>query len=143
MAAPFVGVPWIPRGDAPTGWDCRGCVAYLRRHIFGLESPGMTRDAYTAADVRSPERVEELVLERVGLWRPGDARPGAVILFQVFGRAAHVGLVLSSTDFVHSFGGQETTILRLDAPAWGHRVRGFYDTEHDGDHRPGTVHPAR
>ena len=135
-AAPFVGVPWRPRGDDPAGWDCRGCVAYLRREIFGLESPGMTREFYSAADVRSPEAVERMMLERMGAWAEVPARPGAVVLFRVFGRNAHVGLVLSSSDFVHSFGGQETTILRLDDRAWSDRIRGFYDTAEPSVYRP-------
>lgn len=89
----------------------------------------MTREFYTAADVRSPEAVERMILERAGAWSEVEPRPGAVVLFRVFGRNAHVGLVLSGADFVHSFGGQETTILRLDNPAWSGRIRGFYDTD--------------
>lgn len=128
-AAPYVGVPWKARGDDPAGWDCRGCVRFLRRRIWDLESPGMGNDFYSAVDVRDPEKLEKLLLARLVAWRPVDPTPGAVIVFRVFGRDAHVGLVLTATDFVHSFGGQETTILRLDDPQWSPRIRGCYDTD--------------
>lgn len=143
-AAPYVGVPWRPRGDSPEGWDCRGCVRFLRREIFGLESPGMARDSYSFSDLRSPERREELIRERIALWRPVSARPGAVIVFRAFGCDSHVGLVLSASDFIHSLGGQETTILRLDDVTWFPRIRGFYDTENDDRApRPGALLPDR
>lgn len=141
-AAAYVGVPWRARGDDPAGWDCRGCVVYLRREIFGLASPGMGRDFYTAADVKSAATVEGMIRDRSAAWVPVQAAPGALILFEVFGRAAHIGLVLSGTDFVHSFGGQETTILRLDHPAWSRRIRGFYDTADPRLSRPGAVFSA-
>lgn len=127
-AGPFVGVPWRPRGATPSGWHCGGCVAYLRRLIWGLESPGLEGLGVTPAEVRSVDRVEELVLAGVQAWRPVECRPGAVILFEVRKRLAHVGLVLSATDFVHSFGGEETTILPIDRRPWSARIRGFYDT---------------
>lgn len=145
-AAPFVGVPWKARGDDPaTGWDCRGLVRYLRRLIFDKPSPGMGRDFYTVADVRSWETIESLVAERMGAWelvapfaaeeplavrlaRLATLPPGSVLLFEVFQRRAHIGLVLSAANFVHTFGGQDTTILRLDDSTWAHRVRGAYDT---------------
>lgn len=97
----------------------------------------MDGDFYSSLDVRSAERVESLIMERMGEWRPVEPRPGAVILFRVWNRDAHVGLVLSPTDFVHSFGGEETTILRLENDKWAKRRRGFYDTtrgDDPGDH---------
>lgn len=88
----------------------------------------MGREFYTAADVASAETVESLIRERLSLWRSVGQRPGAVVLFEIFGRTAHIGLVLTAREFVHSFGGTETAILRLDDPSWSRRVRGFYDT---------------
>lgn len=96
----------------------------------------MDRDFYTTTDLRSPETLERLVLERITAWRPVEARPGAVILFEVYRRPVHVGLVLSRSDFVHSYGGQETTILRLDNPSWSDRIRGYYDTADSSVYRP-------
>lgn len=136
MAAPYVGVPWRPRGATPAGWHCGGCVAYLRRLIWGVDSPGLAGEDVSPAEVRSVDRVEALILEGMAAWQPVECRPGAVILFAIKDRPAHVGLVLSASDFVHSFGGQETTILRLADRPWSKRIRGFYDTAPPSVPRP-------
>ncbi len=133
-AAPYVGIPWRARGRTPDAWDCLGCVRFLRRKIFGLETPGFGLDTYTSTDVASSAEVERLVHASLSQWVQVPPRPGAVIVFRVFDRDAHVGLVLSRSDFVHSFGGQETTILRLDDHSWSRRIRGFYDTSDDAPH---------
>lgn len=126
-AVPFLGVPYRRHGDDPaTGWDCRGCVAYLRRAIFDLPSPGMDRDAYSVAQAADPAEVARLMAERRGLWREVPVRPGAVLLFDFLGHAAHVGLALTPSEFVHTLEGQETTIVRL-ADSWSRRLRGAYD----------------
>lgn len=146
-AGQFVGVPYKEHGDTPAGWDCRGCVRHLRREIFGLESPGMDPAEYTVRDVKDLDLVADLMAARRGLWRElarfedeppaervrqvGTLRPGAVILFSVFGRDAHVGVLLTRRDFAHTLAGQETTILRLDGDRWSSRIRGAYDTSRD------------
>jgi len=88
----------------------------------------MGSDFYTSADAMHPDTVEALIRRRLDDWRPVPVRPGAVLLFSIFGRAAHMGLVLTASDFVHSLAGQDTTILRLDDPSWSRRIRGSYDT---------------
>jgi cell wall-associated NlpC family hydrolase len=127
LALPFVGVPWSPRGEAPPAWNCWGCVRYLRRLIFGKDSPSFA-EAYNAADVADLARVETLISERLGSWTPVAPRPGAVLLFEQFGSVCHVGLVLTRADFVHTLGGTETTICRMRDQRWSRRMRGAYDT---------------
>ena len=126
-ASRFVGVPYVPHGSTPDGWDCWGCTRYLRRELFGLQSPSWS-EVYSAADARDLGRVEELVRERLDAWRPVDVRPGAALLFRVFNRDAHVGLMLTRLEFIHTLAGQETTIVRLDDSRWANRLRGAYDT---------------
>lgn len=127
-AARFVGAPYRPHGEDPVdGWDCLGLVRYLRREIFGLETPSY-RGLYSAADAVSPDNVERLLRSNMAAWRPVAPRPGAVVLFHWFGRDAHVGLILSASDFIHTHAGQDTTILRHTAEPWARRVRGTYDT---------------
>lgn len=142
--AAILAVPYVEHGDTPAGWDCRGLVRHLRAELFGVDSPGMGPESYSAVDVRDRDLVERLMLERMGLWRElerfdeetgaeraarvGRLAPGAVILFSVFQRDAHVGLLLSPREFVHTIAGQGTTILRLDNARWSGRIRGAYDT---------------
>ena len=141
----YCAVPYKAHGDALDGWDCRGCVRHARAELFGLESPGMGRDFYSTLDVRDLAAVESMMAARMGLWRPlvlfedepgpvraravGSLRPGAVILFRVFERDAHVGLLLNRRDFLHTMAGQQTTVTRLTD--WARRIRGAYDTDRE------------
>lgn len=101
--------------------------------MFGLQSPDGS-ELYQALEVREPSKVEAIFAAQMAAgWRPVDLRPGAVLLFEVFGRAAHVGLALSRRDFIHALEGAETAIVRLD-DRWSSRLRGAYDT--DGDPEP-------
>lgn len=140
-AAPYIGTPYKRHGQEPaTGWDCWGCVRYLRREIFGLESPSWA-EVYSVADVNDLEKVEGLIRKHLDAWRPVEVRPGAALLFEIFGRGAHCGLMLTATEFVHSLAGQETTLVRLDDSRWVNRLRGAYDTAAN-HHRTGAVHSS-
>lgn len=139
-AAPFVGVPYLKHGSTPAGWDCWGCARYLRQEVFNLETP-LWSEAYTALDVRRPAEVERLILEHLAEWREVPVGPGAVLLFEIFGRRAHVGLMLTSREFVHTLAGQETAIVRLAGSIWQDRLRGAYELARY-HHRSGALHPA-
>lgn len=141
-AAPFVGVPYRKHGHDPaTGWDCWGCARYLREHLFGLPTPSWA-EVYSALDVRQPAEVERLILEHLSAWREIPVQPGAVLLFEVFGRRAHVGLMLTRRDFVHTLAGQETSIVELEGSIWKDRLRGAYELARN-HRRAGAVHSAR
>lgn len=130
IVAAYVGVPYRLHGRDPAGWDCRGCVDYLRRVIFNKVGPSLDGDVpieATASAARIAEVMEAQVRERLSAWTPCAARPGAVVLLEVFGRPAHVGLMLTPRDFIHAMAGCETVISRLDEPRWSNRVRGVFD----------------
>lgn len=124
-AAPYIGAPYRLHGRTPDGWDCWGCVRFLRAEIFGLQSPSWG-EAYDVASGRDPAHVEALILDRIAQWQETDVKPGAVILFEYFGRKAHVGLALSGREFIHTLPGHETALDRLD-DRWRRRFRGAYE----------------
>lgn len=140
-AAPFVGAPYKKHGSTPDGWDCWGCARYLAREAFGVDVPGWG-EVYSALDVKRPDEVERLILEHLSAWEEVEVRPGAFLLFEVFGRRAHVGLMLTRRDFVHTLAGQETTIVTLAGSTWQNRLRGAYELARN-HHRTGALHPAR
>lgn len=126
----YVGAPYRLRGRDAAGWDCWGCVAALRAELFAKPTPSWA-EAYTPVDGLEPGRlaakVERLIAERLGAWTPVAPRPGAVALLSLFGRPAHVGLCLTSVDFIHALGGCDTAIERLDGPRWAPRFLGCFD----------------
>lgn len=133
-ASAYVGTPYLAHGRSAAGWDCWGCVAHIRREIFGLPSPD-GGDLYHALEARDGAKVEALFAAQIATaWREVPLRPGSVLLFEVFGHAAHVGLALTPREFIHALEGTETAILRL-SDRWAGRLRGIYDT-YDGDPEP-------
>lgn len=130
IASEFVGVPYRLHGLTPDGWDCRGCVAYCRRLLFGKAGPsleGRLTPAETASMQGTAEAMERFVRDRIAEWRPVAAGPGAVVLLEFYGRAAHVGLLLDHNNFIHAMPGAETVINRLDDARWARRLRGVFD----------------
>lgn len=123
-AAPLIEVPYLPTGADLAGWDCRGCVQWVRREFFGLDSPGMGTP-YTAQQSASLADVERMILANLAAWRPVEVRPGAVLLIHWFGRSAHVGCYLGGGEFIHALAGHGTSIVPLTR--WSRKVRGAYE----------------
>jgi len=132
QAAPFVGAPYRLHGRIPDGWDCWGCVHYLRETLLGKATPSWA-DLYSPLDGASGARIladktQRLIAERLHAWTAVPPRAGAVVLLTVFDRAAHVGLMLDGHNFIHALGTQPATVINTTRdPRWVHRVRGFYD----------------
>jgi cell wall-associated NlpC family hydrolase len=128
-AAIYVGTPYLLHGRDPSGWDCRGCVGWLRQTLLKRPTPfwgddypltGLSRTAFA-------NTVAELITIRLRAWREVEPGPGAVVLLTLFQRPAHVGLMLDRRNFIHAEPGPATAINRIDEPRWAGRVRGFHD----------------
>lgn len=126
-AGGFVGVPYLSGGSTTAGWDCRGCAWATRETVFERPTPTFA-DLCAPGEARDPARVEALMLEQLSSWRRVERRPGAVVLFEIFGRKAHVGVVLTARDFIHVMAGSRTAIPSFDA-RWLSRVIGYYDRD--------------
>lgn len=130
--AALVGIPYRLNGADLDGWDCLGCARHVRTQVFGLPwrsdgieyGPGEALDAQLRA-ARISDRLADWTLLGATV---RDMRPGAVLLFQYFGSASHVGVAISPRDFIHCLGGSETVIVDFDRePQWERRLRGVYD----------------
>lgn len=128
-AAPFVGVPYLPKGLTPEGWDCWGCFSWCRAAIFGAACPSWAGD-YDLADFAEGRLVEvaaSLILQNLAAWtRHETPAPGRGVLIRVFGRPAHVGLMLDRRHFIHAWEGTGTVIETIDS-RWSRRIEGFYE----------------
>lgn len=131
QAAPFVGAPYRLLGRDPAGWDCWGCVRWLRGHLVGRESPcwGAAYSLEDTLDFGLPAKAEALIAARLAAWaRQDQPAAGQVVLLEVFERAAHVGFMLNDRDFIHAWEGVNTVMAATTDNRWHDRVLGFYDT---------------
>lgn len=125
-AIPLVGVPYRELGRDLDGWDCMGCLAFARRELFDKDTPGLSEAHYTRREALEPETVATMIKANLGRWSPVEIAPGAVALFDLFGRPAHVGLFLDRLNVLHCDREHGTVIQRLD-PLLRPRLRGVYD----------------
>lgn len=126
QAAKVLTVPYLLNGWDIQGWDCRGCVNWARRNWLGLESPNMD-GWYPVEQATNPEVVERLIRERMDRWEPCAPKAGAVALFTVATRAAHVAIMLDSHNFLHSRADYNTCVDTLQSKRWLKRLAGVYE----------------
>jgi cell wall-associated NlpC family hydrolase len=123
----FVGVPYVVHGRDPRGWDCWGCVCYLRNELLGKPTPSWA-EVYNALDFKNTEKLAQAIKERMGGWHRYDTpKTGHILLLKTLGVECHVGLYLDKGLFIHACNGCQTAIVPLEN--WKARFVGSYDTE--------------
>lgn len=126
--APLIGAPFRPKGDDPSGWDCRGCARWCLRTFCGVATPDY-QDLYQAdiiTSARGLARRAELIAAELAAWRPVPPQAGAVAFLSWMGRAGHVGFMVGPRRFLHADLRTDTTIADLDDPACPYRLRGAF-----------------
>jgi cell wall-associated NlpC family hydrolase len=108
-ALEYTGAPYRNGGTDPSGFDCSGFVHYVfGRH--GLEVPREVREQF-----RIGARVDRARL------RPGDL----VFFTTVAPGASHVGIAISSDEFVHAPSTRGVVrVERIDTSYWSRRFVG-------------------
>lgn len=127
-SAVIIGAPFLAKGDAPDGWDCRGLARWCLREWCGVEVPDY-QALYAADIVCSAGRRTRAALLAQGLgeqWRPVEPQAGAVALLEWMGAAGHVGFMLSPRRLLHADTRCGTALLDLDDPAAGYRLRAAF-----------------
>jgi len=128
--AGLIGAPFQPKGDSPTGWDCRGCVRWCLS-LCGADVPDY-RERYDAAIVSVSGRDERarILAEGLAAWRPVEPQAGAVALLEWLGVAGHVGFMISPRRILHADSRCGTALLDLDDAAADYRLRGAFVPAH-------------
>jgi cell wall-associated NlpC family hydrolase len=122
--AKYIGLPFKSGGRGHDGLDCWGMVHVVYREVFHREVPPYAE----YADAYDIEEVGALVRgEIVTRWREvSPEQLGDVLLLRVRGQPCHVGVVVASGKFLHSFEGTQSCIERYDNLKWRRRILGFY-----------------
>lgn len=118
--ADLIGSPFEYGGRGPEIFDCWGLLMLMHRRNFGWEIP----------DYASPSKVPQIAeaMKRdMALWRSSESRPGASILFRIFGLGAHVGFQIDAFRFIHTWEKSGGVLIEPLNGDWKGRTIGFYD----------------
>jgi cell wall-associated NlpC family hydrolase len=122
----FIGIPFLARGRSSHGYDCWGLVRAVLTARFDVAVPSYA-EGYD--DIRDHGRLAALVEAGKVEWsevKPGDERPGDVLLLRLRGLPIHVGLLVAPGWMLHTREATGSILERFDGLAWGRRVLGIY-----------------
>lgn len=130
-ASALIGAPFKPLGGTPDGWDCRGLVRWCLTEWADVTVPDYL-DVYDA-EIVTPEGAgqrQALFARHLASWRQLDPQAGAVALLERFGRAGHIGFMLSPTRVLHADAPSNTAILDLTQYGGRYRLRAAFIPAH-------------
>lgn len=120
----YVGLPYEVLGRGATGYDCWGLVKHVYRTELNKELDdfeGRYQDQFDS------DGIEAIFRDEKGRWEKVERPfPFDVVMFNVFGRPVHVGVMVYRDYFVHSPDGDFSRIERIASPQWHRRIEGFY-----------------
>jgi cell wall-associated NlpC family hydrolase len=115
----FIGIPYQDKGRTFQAFDCWGCVYLFYKEMLRINIPALADDYDSGLDGKA---VAHCVAENQAHWIEVDTPEyGDVLVFNVLGWPAHVGVYLGDGDFLHAFKGADSCIERLDAITWNRR----------------------
>lgn len=121
FSAAAVGVPFLPFGRDPDGWDCWGLVRYGHWRMAGRALPDFLGQYESPYD---RDRVEALI--RVNVWRfrpigADEMQALDVAVLRIAGDECHVGLVIRPGQMLHVDRKVGTCVEQLRSPRWRKR----------------------
>src|SRR5471032_2895422 len=117
--AELIGTPFKYGGRGPDSFDCYGLCLHLFERDFGMKPPdyGVSEDF---------GRIQALMTSAAVFWTPITyAKPGSLVLFRVGRYIAHCGVVVSDSEFLHTWE-QSGGVVKERLEHWKNRIVGFY-----------------
>lgn len=119
----YIGIPYKDKGRDETGVDCWGLARLIYENEYNIKLPSLSSE-YINGDTVS---ISELFAQYSEGWEKLDtAKEGDLVLFRVLGIESHVGVMISSTHFIHARENQTVVIESITSSMWEHRVLGYY-----------------
>lgn len=128
-AAKYIGLEYSDKGRGPFKFDCWGLVKHIERMENSVELPDF-RDLYQTSvrDPSVPAAFAQGASDAQKFTRLSGEAPQAfdIVVLNIAGRAAHCGVMVSATHFLHIHAGTGSCIDAVSSPRWAQRVEGFY-----------------
>lgn len=120
----YVGLPFLELGRSSSGIDCWGLVKLVYKDRLDVMLP----DYLEYSSVGEKSEVEAVINKGKQIHWEKVSNPEQldVILFNIYNRPLHVGVVLDSFQFMHSPQDNFVRVENFTDRIWKNRVEGFY-----------------
>jgi len=121
----YTGIPYLAKGRTRQGADCYGLARLVHKEVFNHILPSYVEEY----DDRDPMSIQTAILNHQENWveiDQKDVKSGDLVLFDVLGLMAHVGIFTESGFFLHVFDGLPACVCELGDIRWRNRIKGFY-----------------
>lgn len=119
----YIGLPYANNGRSEIGIDCWGLVCLFYKNELNIELPSYV-DKY---DGPQDLGIASTITTYKDNWTSTTTPDiGDVVLFNVYGEPAHVGVYVGNNKFIHSREGKDSVVESLSSPKWAKRFDGFY-----------------
>jgi hypothetical protein len=137
----YVGLPYKDNGRDTTGIDCWGLVRLYYKDELGIDLPSYTDEYEGPFDTNVARAINHYKDNWEQTTTPGV---GDIVLFNIYGEPAHVGVYVGNNKFLHSREGKDSVIESLAGVQWNKRLAGIYKyTEQAQVQVMGAPHPLK
>lgn len=114
---PFIGEPYCP----PTG--CFALVQRVFEAAYGIRVPDCAAGVGYDRAARAARFHEQLAEHCIPV---SDPQEGDVVIFNIGGRPAHIGVVIDPGWMLHAYEGGSAAIESYQDMRWRNRINGFW-----------------
>ena len=119
----YIGLPYKDNGRDIDGIDCWGLVRLYYKQELNIDLPSYTDEYDGPYDTN--------VTRAIGLYKDSWNKTntpsvGDVVLFNIYGEPAHVGVYIGNNKFIHSRENKDSVIESLNSVKWNKRLEGIY-----------------
>lgn len=123
----YLGIPYVVHGASVDGVDCWGLVRLVYKEEKGILLPDLSSRYEDHGD---KEAISNLFLEHRPNWKKVDVpKPLDCVMFNIYGRPVHIGVVVEEGLFLHAPEYSTTRIEFYTDRMWTRRIEGFYRYE--------------
>jgi len=137
----YIGLPYKDNGRDATGIDCWGLVCLFYKNEFDITLPSYQDEYLGANDPNLINIIEDYKNKWTSTTTP---RVGDVVLFNIYGEPAHVGVYVGNNKFLHARENKDVVVESLNNAKWTKRLEGIYEyTESTQVQVVGAPHPLK
>jgi len=137
----YLNIPFCAGGIDINGLDCWGLARLVYKQEFDIELPSFAGEY----DVDDPKLLHEIITQHKEGWETlTQPEPGCLVLFRMFGTESHIGIMVNTTQFLHTREKYTSAIESLSSTEWKNRIVGYFKyRENTGVVMQTVPHPLR